>query len=197
MPGGLEGTTGPTVYRAQGTHGRNSAVHEPVEARSHQHTPAMEATHRGCLSLLAQERPAAAHGIRLLQQGRIRRGGDSHAGRVHNDGTAALDSKQRSPEEKHVWAEDSRAKRAGKHSTGAQARAHYLHNLRRGKARQGGTEGTQNDLQRKEERSHGQAAKGGERGNTRQKQWKQGLFSYCGDRFKDQNRDDREQQRWM
>ena len=62
----------------------------------------------------------------------------------------------------NIW-----AKRAGKDPTGAQARAHYLHNLTR-ESQTGGTEEAQNDLQREEERSHGQAPEGGEQGNNRQ-----------------------------
>ena len=104
-------------------------------------------------------------------------------------------AKQRSPEEKHAWAEASRAKRAGKHPTGAQACAHNLHNLRRGKARQEELKKLQTTFKVRKKGHTAQQLKVENEQQTEQS--KQGLFSYCRDRLTDQNRDDQEQQGGM
>ena len=124
----------------------------------------MEAVHnrRSCMSQLAPERPlqqmeadffsnAESGVVEVAMQGSTQRQRCS-TGQPSRGG--------------HAWADVSRAKRAGKDPRSAQARAHYLHSLRRVTARQ--EELSKLKATFREERPHGQPAEGGERGNSRQ-----------------------------
>ena len=106
-------------------------------------------------------------------------------------------AKQRSPEEEHAWAEVSRATRAGKDPTGAQARAHHLHNLRKGKARQQELKKLKASFRGRRKGHTAKKLKVENEETADREQWTQGFFSHCKDRFTDQIRDDQEQQRWV
>ena len=107
---------------------------------------------------------AAALRARFLQQSRIRRGGDGHAGAVHHDDVTALEGQTQKSRGKTRLGRDLKGEATGKDTRAAQARAHNLHNPRRKTARQELIK-TQRDLQGEEERPHGQETEGGERGD--------------------------------
>ena len=157
----------------------------------------LEATHyrRGCLSQLAQELPLQHIDPNFFSEAET---GVGEMGMQGQYTTATLQHwQQRSPEEKHAWAEISRAKQAGKDAKAAQARAHYLDNLRRKTAKQEEVKKLKASFR---ERSKGHTAKKLKVENEKtadREQWTHGPHSYCKDRFTDQNRDGLEQQRWL
>ena len=97
---------------------------------------------------------AAALRARFLQQSRIRRGGDGHAGAVHHDDVTALEGQTQKSRGKTRLGRDLKGEATGKDTRAVQARAHNLHNPRRKTARQELIK-TQRDLQGEEERPHG------------------------------------------